>query len=98
LPVRFEVNADTTGLEHLVVIAVKGKGPPVEFSALAQPTIEQAKSRAGAGEEGAMDSALGQLFQNALFAKGTTRSATRTQVNNYQMQLMSLRVSSKMKQ
>ena len=39
-PVR--VNAKTVGLEHMMVIAVKGEGQPVDFTCLAQPTLERA--------------------------------------------------------
>lgn len=68
------VEADSVGLEHLIIIALKADGPPVDFSWLSQDSLEQARA-AGAkrGSQPAWEGPLGQLFQQALYAPGQTR-------------------------
>ena len=65
---RWRVTGATLGLEHLVVIAVRRRESPCDFSGLAQPTLE----RAGASPRGAdtLESPLGRLLQAALYAPG----------------------------
>ncbi len=84
---RGTITADTTGLEHLVVIAMKGKpvDSPVNFSFLSQPTIE--RSRAIGGEN--MNSPLGKIFQNALYGEGNTRGFASDEIENYQVRTLS---------
>jgi hypothetical protein len=68
----FPVSAKTTGMEHVVVIAVKGEGQPIDFTCLAQPTLEQASEMARGGEE-PLDTPLGRLLKNSMYGQGTTR-------------------------
>lgn len=71
---RGRVTTTTVGLEHLVVIAVRAKEEIAEyanFSFLAQPSVREV--RRGREKDRALDSALGRLLQNALYAQGTTR-------------------------
>jgi hypothetical protein len=70
-----EINATTTGLEHLVVIAVKSpdEGLPVDFTFLKSPTLEQARRGLRGADDGSLDSPLGKLLQTGLYAQGGTR-------------------------
>lgn len=79
-----KITANTTGQEHLVVIAMTAKpvDEPVNFSFLAQPTIE--RSRAVGGEN--MNSPLGKIFQNALYGEGNTRGFASDEIDNYVVQ------------
>lgn len=81
------ITAETTGLEHLVVIAMKGKpvDSPVDFSFLAQPTLE--RSRAAGGEN--LQSPLGKVLQTALYGDGNTRGFASDEVENYQIKTLS---------
>ena len=65
------VNPKTVGLEHMMVIAVKGEGQPVDFTCLAQPTLERAESTRGADKS--LSSPLGRLLKNAMYAQGASR-------------------------
>jgi hypothetical protein len=71
-PVR--VNHKTVGLEHVVLIAVKGEGQPIDFTCLAQPKLEKAEEAAtrGGGNR-ALASPLGGLLKKALYAQGASR-------------------------
>jgi hypothetical protein len=60
---RSIVTADTTGLEHIVLIAVKAEGPPLDFTWLAQPSIAAAR----AVSRGGTTSPLTALFENAAY-------------------------------
>lgn len=75
------INAKTTGLEHVLVIATKARpvDEPTNFAFLAQASIE--RSRALGGK--AMSSPLGQVFQNSLFGEGGTRGASSSDVASY---------------
>lgn len=90
LSVPIEVTADTAGLEHLVVIAIKADGQPVDFSFLSQNTIDRARTRGGPT---GMDSPVGKLFQHALFAEGTTRGLRRTAVSDHVMNRVTWNIS-----
>jgi hypothetical protein len=87
-PVR--VNAKTVGLEHVVVIAVKGEGQPIDFTCLAQPTLEKAEETAtrGAGKQ-ALDSPLGGLLKKAMFAQGTSRGLDMVEADTQVLRLLS---------
>ncbi|MCC6418852.1 MAG: caspase family protein [Gemmataceae bacterium] len=87
------VNAKTTGLEHMLVIAVRADGPPVDFTCLAQPTLERAEQAAtrGAARQ-TLASPLGRLFQNALYARGATRGLDAEAIDNHALRLLSWRV------
>jgi len=84
LPLRFDNK--TVGLEHLVVIATKANGQPVDFSLLEQPTLEQALNKAGT-RSGAfaqsLDTPLGKLLQRGMFGEGQSRGATWQQIEDY---------------
>lgn len=92
-PIRGNITADYAGLEHLVVIAVKGKpvDEPANFSFLAQPTLE--RSRAAGGEN--FNSPLGKIFQNALYAEGDTRGYATGQNSEYEIRTLSWSVAPK---
>lgn len=87
---KLKVATDTSGLEHVVAIAIKATGGPVDFTALCQPTIERARAvSATRGEGDALKSPLGQLFQNALYAQGTTRGFDRVDLQDFALRLFS---------
>lgn len=84
-----EVTDVTVGLEHMVAIAVRGEGAPVDFTVLEQPRLETgARTRGG----GAPVDPLGQLLRRALYGQGTTRGLARTDAGNYRMLSISWRV------
>jgi hypothetical protein len=92
-PIR--INARTVGLEHLVLIAVKGEGAAIDFTYLAQPTLKQAESKAvehGKERGKAFSSPLGKLFQTALYAHGNTRGEDSEAMDSCAMRLISWRV------
>ncbi len=79
LPV-IEIDGKTTGREHLVAIAVSGKGQqPISFSTLAQSTIEKYRGQ-GIDREA---TALGGLLERGLYGEGMTRSAGREVVSAF---------------
>ena len=65
----FTASAATTGLEHLLMIAVEAEGQPTDFSGLAQPSLERYQqtqpTTRGRG------SALHSLLKKAAFGEGT---------------------------
>jgi len=65
----FTASAATTGLEHLLVIAVEAEGQATDFSGLAQPSLERYRqtqpTTRGCG------SALHSLLKKAAFGEGT---------------------------
>jgi hypothetical protein len=69
LLLRYRVNDDSLGLEHLVLIAVKAQPmtPFAHFTFLAQPSLERARSASPGDAERTVDSPLGSLFQSAVF-------------------------------
>jgi hypothetical protein len=69
----YPVKDDTVGLEHLVVIAVKGDGPPIDFTILAQPTLAGAREVARGKEETPLGTPLGRLLKGAMYGQGTAR-------------------------
>lgn len=93
---RFKVNATTVGLEKMVVIAVKAKAVElnVDFSFLAQPSVERARgagvSRRG-GEE-TVNSPLGRLFQYALYNEGNNRGLAGAELDDLALEVLSWRV------
>jgi hypothetical protein len=92
---QFRITADTVGLEHLVVIAVKAREEesPADFSFLAQETIPRARGLKGVqgNEERTIESPLGRLFQKALFGEGGTRGASALDIDDYALRLLSWR-------
>jgi hypothetical protein len=85
LPVLWATVTPPVGMEQMVVIAVKSDSHrmhPIDFSFLAQPSLERARSeleqtRGATEEKRVFDSPLGQLLRNALYADGTTRGLGR---------------------
>jgi len=75
----WEVTATTLGLEHLVLIAIRGSGPTADFGWLAQPTLERAGAavRSGGDPTRDLDSPLGVLLQRGIFGAGQTRGLSR---------------------
>jgi hypothetical protein len=90
LPPVKQTAEKTSGLEHLAVVAVKGEGQAVDFACLEQPTLARARSLAGGSR--ALDSPLGKLFQNALFAEGRARGMQMDDLDNHSLSLLSWRI------
>lgn len=88
---RAKVTGGNVGLEHVAVIAVKGDGPPVDFTCLAQPSLERARGVAtrGGQEKRTLDSPLGQLFQTGFFGQGATRGLATNAFEEYALRLVS---------
>jgi hypothetical protein len=83
-----KIDEKTIGKEHLLLIALKGDGPQVDFEALAQ--VGLLKSRAVGGES---KSALARLLTRGLHGKGTTRALSRDEsVDNYILRIQSWQV------
>lgn len=89
-PVR--ITTDTTGLEHMIALAIKGEGQPVDFSGLEQPRLEAVRTR-GLGNQRGLATPLGLLLQAGLYGQGITRGLSRHNIQDYSMQLYSWRVS-----
>ncbi|MDX1947509.1 MAG: caspase family protein [Pirellulaceae bacterium] len=82
----FRVNAKTVGFESIVAIAVQASGAPVDFTALADSSLDVAeltyKTR---GPQGA-GSNLASFLVGSLFASGSETGITRRGVNRVEMQ------------
>jgi hypothetical protein len=95
LAVPARITGDTAGLEHLVLIGVRAtEGQPLDFSALAQPSLEKAENveRTRGGPAGGLKSPLGKLFQNALYGRGTTRGVQRDELDDHTLKLFSWQI------
>jgi hypothetical protein len=92
--IRTNVNAKTVGLEHLVVVGVRGKGQRVDLSSLDQPSLEKArKDEKTRGVQEGLDSPLGKLLRQALYSEGDiARTMTREDLEDYTIRLLSWRV------
>jgi Caspase domain len=92
LELRAKITASTVGMEHVLIIGTRPKPntDPTDFSFLSQPTIERARSSSECG--GALDSALGKLFQHAVFQTGSTRGLAGDEVQGTFLKLYSWRV------
>jgi len=84
------IDANSVGLEHLIVIALKAEGQPVDFTWLAQKSLEQARAvgltRGGFAND---DNPLGPLFQKALFGTGQTRGLKTANTSSVAVQAVS---------
>ena len=82
----------SNGTEHMLVIAVRSEPQriPIDFTCLCQPSIEKAEATRGAQQ--GLDSPLGKLFQNAVFARGGTRGLDSTSVDTHAIRLLSWKV------
>jgi hypothetical protein len=85
------VTGKTAGLEQMVVLAVKGQGQPVDFSALEQPSLDRAVASRGQARE-ALETPLGRLLKKGLYGQGDARGLTRDEVEDNVMVLMPLHV------
>jgi hypothetical protein len=93
--IRIRVSGKTTGQENLVAVVVRGtEGQPVDFTALAQPTLEAARGRERTRGGSALATPLGRLLEHAMFASGTTRSADRYTLDEYRLEMFSWNVAS----
>jgi hypothetical protein len=91
---RARVNATTVGLEHMLALAVRGEGPPIDFSCLQQRTLAQAQAAVTRGNaRQVLGSPLGRLLRYALFASGNTRGFEMDEVNDHALRLLSWRVA-----
>jgi len=82
----------TEGTEHMIVIAVRAvaQQQPVDFSCLAQPSLELARGTRGANRS--LESPLGKLLQSSLFAQGRTRGLDTRVIDNHVVRRISWRV------
>lgn len=94
IPFSTEVVAESRGLEHLVAIVVKADGEVVDFTSLAQPSLEVVKTRGGQDGK-SLESPLGELLKLAVFADGKTRGVKRTAVKSHRLQLLTWEVQPK---
>lgn len=95
---RFTVKPGSVGLEHLLIIALEAKGPPVDFTALEQPAIEEAREisyRQKGNAEDPLDSPLGRLFQSSLYGQGESRSLTLEEIQAHMIDLVTWRTRSR---
>jgi hypothetical protein len=95
-PLGLDPTADTLAREHLVVIAVEGEGQPVEFTGLAQPTLERAReSQRSRGEQAKpFDTPLGRLLGNAVYPS-RTRGPAQDEESNYAIRMLTLQLQPK---
>ena len=82
-----EISSDTFGLERVVVIAVKSRAKPAEFTWLEQETIEQA-----ALERGGSKHPLDQLLESAAYGAEGTRGITKSTAQSSAIRSVSLTV------
>jgi len=87
---RLQINAETVGREHLVTIAVRATGQPVDFAFLQQPSLRQDQSR---GNEHEPESPLRELCKSALYGVGQTRGVTVDAWSNYEIRSISWTIS-----
>ncbi len=88
--IDLNINADTTGLENLVAIVVRGQRQPVDFSILEQPSIQTGRTRGF--EDDALSTPLGELFRSAMYGEGATRGVDKTRVQDYGVTVVSWRI------
>jgi hypothetical protein len=68
-----QVESTTLGLEHLLVIATRADGQPIDFSWLSQNALEAAQRSTIAGSGGESGNSLNALLQDTLFSKQSIR-------------------------
>jgi Caspase domain len=84
---------DQAGRYHVVAIAVKAQGAPVDFSALEQPTAE--KFREVPRGEAARKTALARVLEKALYGQGRRDPPAKAELGDYAMHLFSWRTLGK---
>ncbi len=90
LAYRGIVDETTTGMEHMVLIAVPGVGQPIDFRMLDQPTLPIRRGNDPAAR--ALDSPLGQLLKNAMYGQGGRRGGDSRELGDHQIEVISWRV------
>jgi hypothetical protein len=83
------VNAETTGIENMVVIAARADGQPKDYRFLEQPTLSRDRKRGNASDP------LEQLCETAIYNRGNRRSIAREHAMNYQVTVTTWRVVKK---
>lgn len=83
------VKADKLELGHLVVIAVRGDGEPINFAALEQPSLP--RTRDGALNR-ALQSPLGKLLATTVYGEGTTRGVARKDIRDYSIDMITWQI------
>lgn len=78
---------ETEGLDHMLVIALRAKGDPADFSGLAQAGVEAFRGEGARGPK----SPLTSLFETSLLGQGTTRGASKLDADNYAMRKLTWR-------
>ncbi len=91
VPLSTRVVAKSRGLEHLVAIVVKGDREVVDFTSLAQPSLQMVQTRGGPAST-SLNSPFGELLKYAVFAEGKTRGVKRTTVKAHRLQLLTWEV------
>jgi hypothetical protein len=96
---RGEINAETIGIEHMLVLAVQAGARPVDFSCLAQPSLDRARgtSVTGSSVDEALATPLGQFLAVASYtndeAHGKPRGLTRRLTEQCMLRRLSWEVS-----
>lgn len=76
------ITSQTTGREHMLLIAVKAGGAPVDFGCLMQPMLDKVRSsETGVGLS--FDSPLGQILKSTYYGVSSTRGATAVGLESY---------------
>ena len=89
---RAKITADTTGVEHVVLIATRGEGRPIDFSMLESHTLQLALESSRGPGDATFDTALGKLFQSAFYGEGQQRGLTIKEIDQYPLRTISWRV------
>jgi serine/threonine protein kinase/formylglycine-generating enzyme required for sulfatase activity len=89
---RAKITADTTGVEHVVLIATRGEGRPIDFSVLESHTLQLALESSRGPADATFDTALGKLFQSAFYGEGQQRGLTIKEIDQYPLRTISWRV------
>jgi len=86
---RSRVNIETTGWEHVVVIAIESRGFPIDFTFLEQPTIEDVRGQLTPRSQAALETPLGRLLLHAQYHVGDTRGLTWLEFDDYGFDIIS---------
>ncbi len=95
LPFRTTLRTKTGGVEHVLVVAVKGESVReyAQFSFLAQPSIEKATREMASVSRGtrerSLESSLGKLLLGAAYGRGKQRGMEMTAAKEFAFQLFS---------
>lgn len=91
----FRVEETSLGLEHLVVVAVRATGQPMDFTRLAQESIEQVRGSGAtrSAAAGSLETPLGALLQQAMYAGGNVRGVTAAEAGDAAIEVVSWRTT-----